>query len=86
MRRWATAVALMLVMAACAAGGASDDAPIRIGASLPLSGERSEPGKVTRQGYEIWEELVNQAGGLLGRRVELVIQDLCHSVHLRAGR
>ena len=31
-------------------GGGGSDEPIRIGASLPLTGEFSEPGKAARQG------------------------------------
>lgn len=49
--------------------------PIHIGISLPLTGRRSEPGTATKQGYEIWAEFVNNAGGLLGRQVELSILD-----------
>jgi branched-chain amino acid transport system substrate-binding protein len=49
--------------------------PIRIGASLPLTGRFSEPGTAARQGYEVWAAMVNEAGGLLGRQVELSILD-----------
>jgi branched-chain amino acid transport system substrate-binding protein len=49
--------------------------PIKIGASLPLTGDFSEPGEAAKQGYEIWQELVNQNGGLLGRQVEVVVKD-----------
>ena len=49
--------------------------PIKIGASLPLTGEFSEPGKAAKEGYEVWQAMVNDAGGLLGRQVELVIKD-----------
>jgi branched-chain amino acid transport system substrate-binding protein len=49
--------------------------PIRIGASLPLTGRFSEPGTAARQGYEVWAAMVNEAGGLLGRPVELTILD-----------
>jgi branched-chain amino acid transport system substrate-binding protein len=52
-----------------------DSAPLKIGASLPLTGEFSEPGKAARQGYEVWQAMVNEQGGLLGRQVELVIKD-----------
>ncbi|HKZ83269.1 MAG TPA: amino acid ABC transporter substrate-binding protein [Anaerolineae bacterium] len=50
-------------------------APIRIGASLPLTGDFSEPGTAAQQGYEVWVEMVNEAGGLLGRPVELTVLD-----------
>lgn len=49
--------------------------PIRIGVSLPLSGQFSEPGTAARQGYEVWAALLNEAGGLLGRPVELTVLD-----------
>jgi branched-chain amino acid transport system substrate-binding protein len=59
-------------------GGGEGDAsgePIRIGASLPLTGDFAEPGEAARKGYEVWMEEINKAGGLLGRPVEMVIKD-----------
>ncbi|MPZ71130.1 MAG: ABC transporter substrate-binding protein, partial [Actinobacteria bacterium] len=73
-----------LVGAACSDDGGnggggnndgSSDEPIRIGASLPLTGDFSQPGNAAKQGYEVWQEMVNEAGGILGREVELVILD-----------
>jgi branched-chain amino acid transport system substrate-binding protein len=58
-----------------ASGGGGGGDPIKIGASLPLTGEFSEPGKAAKQGYEVWQSMVNESGGLLGRQVELVIKD-----------
>jgi branched-chain amino acid transport system substrate-binding protein len=70
------ALAVVGALAACAPSGEpASDGPIRIGASLPLTGpvaDRSGPGF---KGYELWAEEVNAAGGLLGREVELVILD-----------
>lgn len=67
----------MLGMAACGgdAGGGDSDGPIRIGTSLPLTGEFSQPGKAAKEGYEVWQEMVNADGGLLGREVELLVKD-----------
>jgi len=48
---------------------------IKIGASLPLTGDFSEPGTAAKLGYELWVEQVNAAGGLLGRQVEFVLYD-----------
>lgn len=48
---------------------------IKIGASLPLTGDFSEPGTAAKKGYELWVDVVNNAGGLLGRQVELTIYD-----------
>jgi branched-chain amino acid transport system substrate-binding protein len=73
--------ALTLAGSACGIGGDDDeesgdsDGPITIGASLPLTGEYSQPGKAAEEGYEVWKEMVNADGGLLGRDVELVIKD-----------
>jgi len=49
--------------------------PIKIGASLPLTGDFSEPGSAAKLGYELWVDEVNKAGGLLGRQVEFVLYD-----------
>jgi branched-chain amino acid transport system substrate-binding protein len=54
-------------------------APIRIGASLALTGEASPDSKLVKDGYEFWATKVNQAGGIdvggTKRPVELVIKD-----------
>jgi branched-chain amino acid transport system substrate-binding protein len=82
--RWLLAAVMAVAVLAVVGAGCGDDdgdtasqdgEPIRIGASLPLTGEFSEPGKAARQGYEVWQAMVNEAGGLLGRDVELVIKD-----------
>jgi branched-chain amino acid transport system substrate-binding protein len=57
-------------------GGGSSKAEIKIGASLPLTGDFSEPGKAAQQGYQVWQAIVNQKGGLIdGRKVKMVIKD-----------
>ena len=57
-------------------GGGASGEPVKVGASLPLTGEFSEPGKAAKQGYEVWEAMVNDSGGLIdGRPVEMVIKD-----------
>jgi branched-chain amino acid transport system substrate-binding protein len=70
---------LALGLAACGGSTGSGDGDgsgaIRIGTSLPLTGEFSQPGVAAEQGYQVWKEMVNESGGLLGRDVELVIKD-----------
>ena len=56
-------------------GGQSSGEPIKIGASLPLTGEFSEPGKAAQQGYKVWEAMTNEEGGLLGRKVKFIFRD-----------
>jgi branched-chain amino acid transport system substrate-binding protein len=79
MRRlgWALAVLAVLAIAllTVGCGGGDDGGTIKIGASLPLTGDFSEPGTAAKQGYEIWQEQVNADGGLLGKDVEMVIKD-----------
>jgi branched-chain amino acid transport system substrate-binding protein len=68
---------ILLAAAACGGGDASgsSDEPIRIGTSLPLTGEFSQPGQAAKEGYQVWQEMVNADGGLLDREVELVVKD-----------
>jgi branched-chain amino acid transport system substrate-binding protein len=81
-RGWLTLAVLALAVLALAAcggddgGGGDGGGTIKVGASLPLTGEFSEPGKAAKQGYEVWEALVNEKGGLIdGRKVEMVVKD-----------
>jgi branched-chain amino acid transport system substrate-binding protein len=82
--RWLVATLLAAGILGLAAGCGGDDSggsassgggTIKIGASLPLTGEFSEPGKAAQQGYKVWEALTNEKGGLLNRKVQMVIKD-----------
>lgn len=48
---------------------------VKIGVSLPLTGALAPEGNSFRKGYEWWVEKVNHEGGLLGRKVELIVYD-----------
>jgi branched-chain amino acid transport system substrate-binding protein len=50
-------------------------APIRIGASLSQTGVYAVPGQNQLRGYTLCAKHVNEKGGVLGRRLELVIDD-----------
>jgi branched-chain amino acid transport system substrate-binding protein len=57
-------------------GGPADaQGPIRIGASLSLTGTYAEPGTYQSEGYKLCERDLNAKGGLLGRKVEMVVYD-----------
>jgi branched-chain amino acid transport system substrate-binding protein len=60
-------------------GGAGGDGPIRIGVAIPLSGALATEGKITKEGYDVWAEKVNEGGGIqvgnAQRRVELKYYD-----------
>jgi branched-chain amino acid transport system substrate-binding protein len=66
---WAAAV---LGMASVAT---AEEAPIKIGMSMPQTGGLAAGGKASLLGIEIWRDDVNARGGLLGRKVELVVYD-----------
>ncbi len=73
----AVVIALAALMAITACGTSStqtgNKTPIKIGVSISTSGDFSDDGKATQQGYELWAEQVNKSGGLLGRQVQLDI-------------
>src|SRR5450631_1651582 len=56
-------------------GAGAQQPPIKIGMSMPQSGGLAGGGKASLLGIEIWRDDVNAKGGLLGRKVELVVYD-----------
>ncbi|SDH04222.1 amino acid ABC transporter substrate-binding protein [Nonomuraea jiangxiensis] len=78
----AMALALVAALALSACGQRPSETaagevtrPIVIGVSLPLTGDFAQPGSEAKRGYEIWRDMVNAKGGVLGRQVELKIVD-----------
>jgi branched-chain amino acid transport system substrate-binding protein len=75
----AFAATALVLLAGCGGADGKTSAPstkpIVVGISLPLTGDFSQPGTEAKRGYEIWRDIVNQKGGLLGRKVELKIYD-----------
>lgn len=76
----ASLVVLTLGAAAAGCGGAAGgqddgDGPIRIGLSTYLTGNFAAAGIPMRDGAEAWAAMVNDAGGIDGRQVEIVTKD-----------
>jgi branched-chain amino acid transport system substrate-binding protein len=69
------AAAVLLVVSGCSADESTNADTITIGASLPLTGEFSQGGLDTQHGYQTWVEMTNEAGGLLGKPVEIIVRD-----------
>jgi branched-chain amino acid transport system substrate-binding protein len=65
----------MLVLLATLIGMASGQAPIRIGASLSLTGTYAALGQNQQRGYQLCAKQVNEQGGVLGRTIEFVLYD-----------
>ena len=68
-------VALAGVVAASLPLPAAAQTPIKIGASMSVTGTYAKPGSYQKEGYDICIDELNGKGGLLGRKVELVIYD-----------
>lgn len=61
--------------AACVATGHAQAQNIRIGFQAPLTGPAASDGKTALQGAQLAVEQVNAAGGINGRKLELVVLD-----------
>jgi branched-chain amino acid transport system substrate-binding protein len=70
-------VALLLFLAIFAAGpvSAQQAEAIKIGVIQPLSGPVAASGNYVRMGAEIARDWINARGGVLGRQVQLLIED-----------
>jgi branched-chain amino acid transport system substrate-binding protein len=71
----ASALALSGCAAASGTSSASNSAPLKIGISLSLTGDFSSSGKAAQRGYQLWADVANRSGGILGRKVQLDIVD-----------
>ena len=78
-----------IVLSACLCGPLraqqATPLPILVGAAMPQSGILADIAADFRKGLLLWQEEVNAAGGLLGRRVELQLLD-DHSEAAAAGK
>jgi branched-chain amino acid transport system substrate-binding protein len=63
------------ILFAAANGLAHAQAPIRIGASLSLTGSFAALGQNQHRGYQLCIKHTNEKGGVLGRRLELIVED-----------
>lgn len=77
MKKTAVAAAGMVILGAVMAfnSGGSETPNLRIGIMLCLSGECAEWGRNSLNGARLAAEEVNAAGGVNGRKVELVVED-----------
>ncbi len=49
--------------------------PIKLGQIIPMTGEAAESGKYHKQGAEIAVDKINAAGGVKGRKLQIVLED-----------
>ncbi len=74
-RRGGWVVFLGLALAIFTWEMASAQAPLKVGASISLTGTYAKLGSYTQDGYQLCAKEVNDKGGLLGRKMEFVIYD-----------
>ncbi|MDX2203756.1 MAG: amino acid ABC transporter substrate-binding protein [Hyphomicrobiaceae bacterium] len=70
-----TAALAAMALAAATTGVPAQQPPIKIGFSMAMTGGLAGGGKSSLLGTEIWRDDINAKGGLLGRKVELVVYD-----------
>jgi branched-chain amino acid transport system substrate-binding protein len=77
MRRFALtmSVVVTLVVSAAFSGVFAQGDPIKIGVIQPLSGPVAASGNYVRMGAEIARDWINARGGVLGKQVQLLIED-----------
>src|ERR1700716_971841 len=68
---WAAAI----IVLALTSDASAEQPPIKIGMSMAQTGGLAAGGKASLLGIEIWRDDINARGGLLGRKVELVVYD-----------
>ncbi|MDI6820958.1 MAG: ABC transporter substrate-binding protein [Patescibacteria group bacterium] len=56
-------------------GVSEDTSPIKIGASFPMTGEAASDGEAVAAAAQLAVKEINDAGGINGRKIELVIKD-----------
>ena len=69
------AVALLAALVATLAPGAEAQPPIRIGASLSLTGSYAEIAHNQHRGYRLCIKDMNEKGGVRDRKLELIVHD-----------
>jgi branched-chain amino acid transport system substrate-binding protein len=68
-------VALSLVAAGCGDDTATSTDPIRVGQIVSLTGNYSPLGSENKKSVELAVEKINNDGGVLGRKLEVVVKD-----------
>jgi branched-chain amino acid transport system substrate-binding protein len=69
------AVAVLVALASAVAPVTEAQPPIRIGASLTQTGAVAAPGQGQLRGYQLCVKHMNEKGGVLGRKLDLVLYD-----------
>ncbi len=66
-------IVLITVMVCSSAVYAADS--VNIGVSIGLTGKYAKMADMQKKAYLLWEESTNKTGGLLGKKVKMIIED-----------
>ncbi len=75
MRKWVTCVLVAGILLGFALPGAAQDGPVKIGMYADLSASSAQWGTDAFKGAKLVVKEVNAAGGVLGRKIELIAYD-----------
>ena len=70
-----TGIASIVVGLVSVGMAAAQAKPIKIGQIIPITGESAESGLYQKQGADIAVEKINAAGGINGRKIQIVLED-----------
>ncbi|MDQ6628897.1 MAG: ABC transporter substrate-binding protein [Pseudomonadota bacterium] len=74
-RTFSTGLTATIAVPALVGGASAQSATMKIGMCTPVTGPAAEAGKYAQIGAKLALDAVNKAGGVLGKQVELVIED-----------
>ena len=74
---WLITISILtsMVLSGCASGTKSEGETIKIGLQAPLTGAFAAEGAWAQQSVEIAAQLINDKGGVLGKKIEIVVAD-----------
>jgi branched-chain amino acid transport system substrate-binding protein len=74
---WWIALAACCVVSVCAllVGASTPGTTIKIALQAPITGDYAYEGQMAKQSVEVAAELINKAGGVLGKQIEIVVVD-----------
>ncbi len=74
-RRFSAGLSASVALPALIGSAGAQSATLKIGMCTPVTGPAAEAGKYAQTGARLALDAVNKAGGVLGRQVELIVED-----------
>jgi branched-chain amino acid transport system substrate-binding protein len=75
MKRFVLAIVMACIMALLATTAFAASHSIKVGILLPLTGKHAKFGEIEKQSFEMAVAEINKAGGINGKKLELIIED-----------